>query len=89
MICPTILSMHKMMVNCSLSILEFEQHDHSFWLIHPTFPKIRLHQRLFSCKCDLRTEPTVRRVINMTATDGEHFADVMSVEITLVESAYR
>ena len=30
--------------------------------------------------------PTKKRVLNVTATDGQHFADVMPIDINLVET---
>ena len=39
---------------------------------------------ILSAKCDLGRLPMVRRTLNLTATDGQHFADVMPIEINLI-----
>jgi hypothetical protein len=39
---------------------------------------------ILSAKCDLGRLPMVRRTLNLTATDGQHFADVMPLEINLI-----
>ncbi len=36
---------------------------------------------VLSVMCDLRTLPSLRRVINVTATDGEHFSDVSPITV--------
>lgn len=41
---------------------------------------------ILTAKCDLGRLPVNRRVLNVTATDGQHFADVMPIEINLVET---
>lgn len=41
---------------------------------------------VLSAKCDLGRLPMKRRILNVTATDGQHFADVMPIEINLVET---
>lgn len=42
---------------------------------------------ILSVVCDLRTLPMRRRELNVTATDGQHFADVTPVTIRLVNDA--
>lgn len=39
---------------------------------------------VLSVTCDLRTLPMRRRELNVTATDGQHFSDVMPVIVRLV-----
>ena len=41
---------------------------------------------ILTAKCDLGRLMVRRRVLNVTATDGQHFADVMPIEINLVET---
>ena len=41
---------------------------------------------ILTAKCDLGRLPMNRRILNVTATDGQHFADVMPIEINLVET---
>lgn len=41
---------------------------------------------VLSAKCDLGRLPIKQRILNVTATDGQHFADVMPIEINLVET---
>ena len=41
---------------------------------------------VLTAKCDLGRLPVTRRTLNVTATDGQHFADVMPIQISLVET---
>ena len=41
---------------------------------------------VLSAKCDLGLLPLKRRILNVTATDGQHYADVMPIEIRFVET---
>ena len=41
---------------------------------------------VLTAKCDLGRLMMNKRVLNVTATDGQHFADVMPIEINLVET---
>lgn len=41
---------------------------------------------ILTAKSDLGRLPVNRIVLNVTATDGQHFADVMPIEINLVET---
>ena len=43
------------------------------------------HSGVLSLVCDLRTLPTRQREINVTATDGQHFADVMPIIIRIID----
>lgn len=44
---------------------------------------------VISVVCDLRTLPTRRRELNVTATDGQHFSDVTPVVIRFTEGSVR
>ena len=37
-------------------------------------------------KCDLALLPVKRKVLNVTATDGQHFADVMPIQLNFLDS---
>ena len=37
-------------------------------------------------KCDLGLLPVKRKVLNVTATDGQHFADVMPIQLNFLDS---
>ena len=41
---------------------------------------------VLSAKCDLGRLPVIRRVLNVTATDGQHFAGVMPIQMNFVET---
>ena len=41
---------------------------------------------VLTAKCEVARMPTKKRVLNVTATDGQHFADVMPIDINLVET---
>ena len=41
---------------------------------------------VLSAKCDLGRLPVIRRVLNVTATDGQRFADVMPIQMNFVET---
>lgn len=41
---------------------------------------------MLSAQCDMTKLPMTKRVLNVTATDGQHFADVMPIEINLVDT---
>ena len=41
---------------------------------------------VLSAKCDLDRQPVTHWVLNVTASDGQHYADVMPIEIKLVET---
>ena len=43
------------------------------------------HSGVLSVVCDLRTLPSRHREINVTATDGQHFADVMPINIRIID----
>lgn len=41
---------------------------------------------ILTTKCDLGRQPTNTMVLNVTAIDGQHYSDVMPIEIKLVET---
>ena len=43
------------------------------------------HSGVLSVVCDLRTLPSNERVLNVTATDGQHFADVVPIIIRIID----
>ena len=43
------------------------------------------HSGVLSLVCDLRTLPSRQREINVTATDGQHFADVIPIIIRIID----
>ena len=43
------------------------------------------HSGVLSVLCDLRTLPSRQRELNVTATDGQHFADVMPIIIRIID----